>query len=56
MDNKIYVADWNYAGNRVRLVFRDGSEYFISKEKFESSTGLIFGATKDEIENNFTAA
>lgn len=56
MDKRIYVSDWNYAGNRVRLVFRDGSEYFISKEKFESSTNLIFGATKDEIKHNFTAA
>lgn len=56
MDNKIYVSDWNYAGNRVRLIFRDGSEYFISKDKFESSTNLIFSATKDEIKRDITAA
>jgi len=56
MDNKVYVSDWNYAGNRVRLIFRDGSEYFISKEKFESSTNLIFSATKDEIKRDITAA
>ena len=56
MDNKIYVADWNYAGNRVRLIFRDGSECYVSREQFENSRGLVFGATKDEIKQNFAVA
>ena len=56
MDKKIYVSDWNYAGNRVRLIFRDGSEFYISKEQFENSTNSIFGATKDDIKRNFSAA
>ena len=56
MDKKIYVSDWNYVGNRVRLVFRDGSEFYISKEKFESSINSIYSKSKDDIKRQFTAA
>ena len=56
MDKKIYVSDWNYAGNRVRLIFRDGSEFYISKSQFESSTNSIFSDTKDDIKRKFSAA
>lgn len=56
MSNKIYVSDWNYAGARVRLIFRDGSEYYISKVDFDRAMGAIFGASKDEIKRDFAAA
>lgn len=56
MDKKIYVSDWNYAGDRVRLIFRDGSECYISKAQFESSASSVFGATKTEIKQKFAVA
>lgn len=56
VNKKIYVADWNYAGDRVRLIFRDGSEYYIRKTDFDRAMGAIFGADKEAIQRDFPAA
>jgi len=56
VNKKIYVSDWYYDGNRISLVFRDGSTYHVSREKFNQSMAAILTSDKDVIQRDFSAA
>lgn len=52
-NNRIYLADWNYDGDRVRLVYSDEDVVFVSKVDFDRAFGAIINAEKHEVIRDF---
>ena len=48
-NENIYLAAWEIAGNRVKLVFSDRDVVYISKADFDRAFGTIINAKKDEV-------
>lgn len=48
-----FLKNWNYAGEKVRLVYDDGSEVFVSKTDFDRAFGCIVSAPKSAIARDF---
>lgn len=53
MNNNIYLKKWNYAGDRVRLIYDDNSVLYVTKKDFDRAFGCIIALTKEEAEENF---
>ena len=53
MNNRNYLTKWNYAGNKVRLCYADGSELYVTKKDFDRAFGCIVSLTKDEAAADF---
>lgn len=52
-NNRIYLADWNYDGDRVRLLYSDGDVIYVTKEDFERTTKTFIDKEKDIIVRDF---
>ncbi|MDO5123086.1 MAG: hypothetical protein Q4D44_00285 [Eubacteriales bacterium] len=52
-NNRIYLADWNYDGDRVRLVYSDEEVVFVTKVDFDRAFGAIINAEKHEVIRDF---
>lgn len=48
-----YLRDWKRDGERVRLIYRDGSELFVRCEDFNRAFGCIVSADKNTIQRDF---
>lgn len=53
MKGKVSLASWRYAGDKVRLLYEDGSIVFVSKEDFDRAFGAIISASKEDVVNDF---
>jgi len=49
MAGNSYLEDWEYDGDRVRLIYDDGSVLFVDKQKFNKSLSMIFNTTKNVV-------
>lgn len=49
----VCLKNWNYAGEKVRLAYDDGSEVFVSKADFNRAFGCIVSAPKSAIVRDF---
>ncbi len=49
----VFLKKWEYAGDRVRLVYRDGTVAFVSKTDFDRAFGCIVSAPKADIVRDF---
>ena len=49
----IFLKEWSYAGENIRLVYEDGSELFVSKVDFDRAFGCIVSASKSAVEKDF---
>lgn len=52
-NNRINLANWNYDGDRVRLLYIDKSVLFVSKADFNRAFGSIVNADKYEVVRDF---
>lgn len=52
-NNRIYLANWNYDGDRVKLLYIDKSVLFVSKADFNRAFGAIVNADKYEVVRDF---
>lgn len=43
---KVYLQDWEREGDRVRLIYRDGTELFVRYEDFNRAFGCIVSTEK----------
>jgi len=53
MDTSIYLDKWNYDGDKVKLVYKDGSVVYVKKADFDRAFGCIVSATKSDIIRDF---
>ena len=55
---KVYLQDWKRDGDgdRVQLLYRDGSELFVSYEDFNRAFGCIVSAEKNAVQQDFAIA
>lgn len=54
MKNANRLKEWNYFDSaKVRLLYNDGTEVFVSKKDFDRAFGCIVSATKEEIIRDF---
>jgi len=51
--NNSCLSRWNYDGDRVRLVYHNGSVLYVTKNDFNRAFGCIIALTKSEAEENF---
>lgn len=49
----VFLKKWEYAGDRVRLVYRDGTVAFVSKTDFDRAFGCIVSAPKADVVRDF---
>lgn len=49
----VFLKEWNYAGDKVRLAYKDGSEVFVSKTDFDRAFGCIVSASKADVVRDF---
>lgn len=47
------LKEWFYEGNKIRLVYKDGSELYISREVFNRSFGCIITIPKSTVMKEF---
>lgn len=52
----IHLKSWNIAGDRVRLTYTDGAEFFIRKTDFDRAFGCIVNGPKEAIQHDFAIA
>lgn len=52
-NNRIYLADWNYDGDRVKLVYSDEEVVYVTKVDFDRAFGTIINAEKHEVIRDF---
>lgn len=50
---KVYLKEWKREGDRVRLIYQDGSELFVRYEDFNRAFGCIVSAEKSAIQRDF---
>lgn len=50
---KVYLQDWKRDGDRVRLLYQDGSELFVRYEDFNRAFGCIVSADKSAVRRDF---
>lgn len=55
-NENIYLAAWEIAGNRVKLVFSDRDVVYISKADFDRAFGTIINAKKDEVIRDYAVS
>ena len=54
MGNKrIYLADWDYDGERVKLLYSDDDVIYVKRVDFDRAFGAIVSAEKHEIVRDF---
>lgn len=51
--NRIYLADWNYEDERVKLLYSDGEIIYVTKEDFNRTTISFINADKEDIIRDF---
>lgn len=49
----VFLKKWEYAGDNVRLVYKDGSVAFVSKTDFDRAFGCIVSAPKADVVRDF---
>lgn len=49
----VFLKKWEYAGDNVRLVYRDGTVMYVSKTDFDRAFGCIVSAPKADIVRDF---
>lgn len=52
-NNKIYLADWDYDGDRVKLLYQDDSILYVKRTDFDRAFGAIVSAEKKDIIRDF---
>lgn len=53
MDKKVYLKEWNYDGDKVKLEYKDDSILFVKRSDFDRAFGCIVSASKDVIIRDF---
>lgn len=49
----IFLTEWNYVGDKVRLAYVDGTEFFVSRKDFDRAFGCIVSAPRDDVIRDF---
>ena len=47
------LSCWRAEGDKVRLVYEDNTELYVTKEDFDRAFGCIISASKDEVIRDF---
>lgn len=50
---KVNLKEWKREGDRVRLIYQDGSKLFVRYEDFNRAFGCIVSAEKSAIQRDF---
>lgn len=53
MMKNVFLKEWNYAGDKVRLAYEDGSEVFVAKTDFDRAFSCIVSAPKSNVVRDF---
>jgi hypothetical protein len=53
MGKEIYLKDTKVMGDKVKLIYQDDSELFVSKKDYDRALGPIISSPKDDIERDF---
>lgn len=49
----VYLKKWNYAGDKIRLVYEDDSVVFVAKKDFDRAFGCIVSTSKANVVRDF---
>ena len=52
-NKSVYLTSWNYAGDKVKLVYEDNDIVYVSKVDVDRAFGAIVSATKAEVVRYF---
>jgi len=53
MMKDVSLKEWNYVGDKVRLAYVDGVEFFVSRKDFDRAFGCIVSAPRSEVIRDF---
>lgn len=53
---KVFLKEWKREGDRVRLIYQDGTELFVRYEDFNRAFGCIVSTEKRAIQRDFAIA
>lgn len=56
MDKKVYLKKWMIIGEKVRLIYKDGSNLIVKKEDFDRAFACMVSCTKGDIQRDFAIA
>lgn len=54
MANKVHLAEWKDEGEKIKLIYKDGDSFYISREDFNRAFGCIVSGEKEEIRRDFS--
>ena len=49
----VHLKNWSEAGNKIRLSYEDGTEFYVSRNDFNRAFGCIISGAKDDIKRDF---
>lgn len=49
----VSLQEWSYVGDKVRLAYADGVEFFVSKKDFDRAFGCIVSAPRNDVIRDF---
>ena len=47
MGQRVNLVDWKYNGDKVRLVYADGTIFYVRKDDFNEHFGFVVNVDKD---------
>lgn len=50
---RIFLDDWQDEGERVKLIYKDGDCFYVSKDDFNRAFGCIVSGEKEDIARDF---
>lgn len=53
--NRVYLADWDYEDDRVKLLYSDGDIVYVRREDFDRTTISFVNASKEDIIRDFAS-
>lgn len=56
MADKVYLKEWTKEGDRVRLLYRDGTVAYVNADDFNRAFGCIVSSVKEDIIRDFAVA
>ena len=50
----IHLKSWVIEGDRVHLIYEDGTDFYVRKSDFDRAFGCVVSGEKNAIENDFS--
>ena len=51
--DKVYLKEWIDEGDKIKLIYKDGDSFYVSKTDFNKAFGCMINCEKEEIRRDF---